>query len=85
MADLAFLGLGLLEMNHGKKKKSLSILDIKIKLLVAADLREDLDEEMGKVGDCEGIKRDWKILSNPHCIYLCAADLEIFNLIPAAC
>lgn len=42
-------GLGFLEMSCRKKRKPLSTLDLKINLLVATDLREGLDKEMGKL------------------------------------
>lgn len=50
--------LGHLDLGRGEKSKPLNSLNLKMNLLVSADLRENLDEEMVKVGGCEGIKRN---------------------------
>lgn len=50
--------LGLLDLVRVEKSKPLNSLNLKMNLLVSADLRENLDEEMVKVGACEGIKRN---------------------------
>lgn len=50
--------LGLLDLVRVEKSKPLNSLNLKMNLLVSADLRENLDEEMVKVGVCEGIKRN---------------------------
>lgn len=54
-AICSFLGPGCLDLGCGGKSKPLNSLDLKLELTVTVDQREGLEEEMGKMGDCEGI------------------------------
>lgn len=59
------LGLGLYDLGRGGKSKPLSFLDMKLILLVAANLRESLNEEMRKLGIVRVLKEIEKFSPAP--------------------